>query len=81
MYDFLFIYKLRIVIQNYSKNWFRKFELHIVYLGKKSFLKKSGVKVQCICPAFADTGILEDIGTDALAGKSDKNGYCVLKNR
>jgi len=43
-------------------------------LGKKSFLKKSGVKVQCICPAFADTAILEDIGTDALAVVAKKFG-------
>ena len=46
-----------------------KFWVLIIYLGKKSFYDKSGVKVQCICPAFANTGILEDLGTDAMAGK------------
>ena len=31
-------------------------------LGTAKFMRETGVKVQCICPAFADTGILTDIG-------------------
>lgn len=31
-------------------------------LGTTRFLADTGVKVQCICPAFADTAIIKDVG-------------------
>jgi len=31
-------------------------------LGTKRVLRETGVRVQCICPAFADTAILSDVG-------------------
>ena len=30
-------------------------------LGQKSVLKKHGVKVQCLCPTFADTNIIKAV--------------------
>jgi len=43
-------------------------------LGKKKVLKSTGVRVQCICPAFADTGILEDVGTKTMTEVKKKFG-------
>jgi len=43
-------------------------------LGRSKTLKTTGVKVQCICPAFADTNILADIGDNAMKAVKTRFG-------
>jgi len=43
-------------------------------LGTKKILKESGVKVQCICPAFAETAIIGNLGPGVKAGIKKKFG-------
>jgi len=43
-------------------------------LGQRKVLHDTGVKVQCICPAFADTAIISDLGPGVREGIDKKFG-------
>lgn len=43
-------------------------------LGKNAFEKATGVKVQCICPSFVETGIFDNVDAETYASVKEKYG-------